>query len=224
MELIGLLLAGGDGSQALSELLILDSDIPDTVEAHNEVGQMFFEAGDPQRALAQFARTLQLHEKNDDALKGAGRAAFVLGNYDAAFRYLQSAVTIGGDSGDIADLFEVTKLVLSQDPLASRLAMTERIRRLETDLSFVSKELTTCLAQTHNEPHSQATLQALRAELDRGMKSRYRPRDLRRDADGFQTALNMIHTIESATERLCGESSPFHRALLLIVGKHGIAQ
>jgi hypothetical protein len=185
---------------------------------------MFLKAGDPRRALAQFALTLQLHERNDAALKGAGQAAFVLGNYDAAFRYLESAIAIGGDSGDITDLLEVTKLVLSQDPLASRLAMAERIRRLETDLSFVSEELTTCLAQTHDEPHSQAMLQALRDELDRGMKSGYPQRNLRRDADGFQTALNLVQRIESATERLCGNSSRFHRALLLIARKHGVAQ
>src|SRR5205807_7964739 len=49
-----------DNSRALSELLILSSDIPDDAASHNNVGRLFLEAGDSQHAMEQFTRTLRI--------------------------------------------------------------------------------------------------------------------------------------------------------------------
>src|SRR5262249_48764946 len=97
-ELVEFLLGRGYTSQALSELLILSADIPDTEEAHNEVGHLLLAAGDSQHALDHFSRVLRLNGKNADALSGAGHANFNLAEYSKARRLLEAAVTNGNDS------------------------------------------------------------------------------------------------------------------------------
>jgi tetratricopeptide (TPR) repeat protein len=70
VELVQYLLAAQDTSRAVSELLILSSDIRDNVPSHNNVGQMFLEAGDSQQAVEQFAQALRINSKDPDALNG----------------------------------------------------------------------------------------------------------------------------------------------------------
>src|SRR5262249_21122415 len=73
-ELIQFLLSAHQTDQALSELLILSSDIPDTAVEHTDVGQLFLQAGDSQHALDEFKRALRVDSKYLEALSGAGRA------------------------------------------------------------------------------------------------------------------------------------------------------
>jgi tetratricopeptide (TPR) repeat protein len=223
-ELVRLLLTTGDTSRALSELLILSSDVPDTEQAHNQVGQMFLQAGDLQHALEQFNRVLRLNGKNVEALQGAGQASFNLGNYDDARRFLDAAVSNGDKSEETADLLETTGLVLSRDPLAPGLSTAERIRRLTVDLNSAGEELEPCLAKTQDDQGAQTVLLPLASELDEGMKTIYRSRDLRSDAEGFRTGLSLVYRIGAATQQICHESSALHRAMLLIGKKHGVAE
>jgi tetratricopeptide (TPR) repeat protein len=223
-ELVEFLLGRGDNSQALSELLILSSDIPDTEPAHNEVGRLFLAAGDSQHALEQFTRTLRLNAKNVDALSGAGQATFNLQDYNRARRYLEAAVANGNNTPAVSTLMETTRLVLSRDPLASGIRTDERIRRLATDLEFASEELQSCLDKKQDDQSAVVVLEPLRTEVDQGMQSRFRPQMLRRDPDDFTTGLNLIRRMGLAVEQICGESSPLHTALLLIARKHGVGE
>jgi Flp pilus assembly protein TadD len=223
-ELVRLLLTTGDTSRALSELLILSSDIPDTEEAHNQVGQMFAQAADSQHALEQFNRVLRLNGKNVEALRGAGQAAFDLNDYNSARRFLGDALNNGDKSDETVDLLETTRLVLSRDPLATGLSTEERIRRLTVDLNSASEELDPCVVKTQDDQGAQTVLLPLTSELEEGMKTIYRPRDLRSNAEGFRTGLNLIYRIGSATQQICHNSSALHRALLLIGKKHGVAE
>jgi tetratricopeptide (TPR) repeat protein len=223
-ELVEFLLGRGDNSQALSELLILSSDIPDTEQAHNDIGHLFLAAGDSQHALEEFTRTLRLNGKNVDALTGAGQATFNLQDYNRARRYLDAAVTNGNNSPSVATLMETTRLVLSRDPLASGIRTEERVRRLTADLEFASEELLSCLGKKQDDQSAVMVLEPLRTEIDQGMQSRFRPQILRRDPDEFTTGLNLIRRIDLAVEQICGESSPLHTALLLIAHKHGVGE
>jgi tetratricopeptide (TPR) repeat protein len=83
-ELIRFLLEQGQNSRALSEILALEAVLPDTVDAHMTGGRLFFEVGDSQRALEQFARARQLDPRNADArhavrvLRSADNASVVV--------------------------------------------------------------------------------------------------------------------------------------------------
>ena len=223
-ELVRFLLAGGDSSQALSELLLLSSDIPDNAPAHDNVGQLFLESGDLPHALEQFTRAIRLNPKDADALAGAGRASFDLGDYAKARRYLEMALAVGSKSSDTAGLLDTAKLIFMRDPLAPRLGTQERVRRMSDDLKFVSDELQSCLVRKQHDENSRVVLQPLLDELVDGLENQFQARALRQDPEGFRNGLNLMERTESATSQICGESSAVHNALLLIGKKNGIVE
>jgi Tfp pilus assembly protein PilF len=222
-ELVHFLLKTGDQARALSELLILSSDIPDTPEAHNELGSLFLDAMDWQRAQDQFSRTLNLDRKNGPALLGAGKAAFNLADYRNASRYLRDASQLGfEDSGGDA-MKNTAQFVLSADPLAAGVRTEERIRRLTESLNLASQRMQTCLSVI-SHPGIEA-LRMLERELQEGLKTRYRNANLRQDAEGFQSGVELIFRIEMVLgQRACPGDSLEHRALVLIAKKHGAAK
>lgn len=223
-ELVRFLLAAGDKSQALSELLILSSDTPDNGPAHDNVGQLFLDAGDPRDALEQFTRSLRLNARDPDALSGAGQASFDLGDYGKARRYLEAAIAHDSRSSDAPTLLETAKFVLSRDPLAPRLGTEERVRRLTDDLTFVSDELQSCIINRQDDERSLVVLKPLLTELTDGLETQFQPDGLRADPEGFRTGLNLIQRSETATSQICRESSAFHNALMLIGKKYGVAE
>ena len=223
-ELVRFLLAAGDSSQALSELLLLSSDIPDNAPAHDNVGRLFLESGDPQHALEQFTRAIRLNPKDADAFAGAGRASFDLGDYADARRYLETAKAGGSKSSEAPQLLDTAKLIFIRDPLAPRLGTEERVRRLTDDLKFVSDELQSCLVSKQDEEKSRVVLQPLLGELVDGLENQFQAKQLRQDPEGFRTGLSLIERAEAATSQICGESSAVHNALLLIGKKNGIIE
>ena len=168
-ELVRYLLAHCDASQALSELLILSSDIPDTVQAHNDLGRLFLTAADSQHALVQFTLALRVDAKNVDALSGAGSATFNLGDYIKARSYWEAAAANGSKSPEVTALLETTKLVSSIDPLAPGIGAQERIRRLIDDLNFASEGLQVLHRE---EQDDQSSARRARTAVDRS-RSRY---------------------------------------------------
>jgi tetratricopeptide (TPR) repeat protein len=223
-ELVRFLLGSGENSQALAELLILSSDIPDSEAAHNEVGQLFLNAGDSQHALEQFNRSLRRNDKDVDALTGAGQAMFNLADYRAAQRYLGRAVANGSSSPEVKVLLEMTGLVISRDPMVLGIRTEERIRRLLTDLDFASEDLQSCIREKQNDQSSLAVLGPLWTEMDQDRQGQLRPQQLRRDSEGFTTGLSLIQRVESATEEICRRSSSLQKALSLIARKHAIGK
>lgn len=223
-ELVRFLLSTGDESQALSELLILSSDIPDNAQAHDNIGGLFLEAGDSQHAMQQFERALRLDGKDTLALSGAGRATFQVGDYNRARRYLEAAIANGVSSNELSDLLETTRLVLSRDPLAPGLGAAERIRRISVDLASVENELQTCIGRRQDDPKSQLVLNPLLSELMDGLQGPFRPAELRSDAEGFRVGLDLIGRIETAIREVCSDSSPLHNALSRIAKKHGVSE
>ena len=90
IEMIRHLLAHQQRGRALSELLVLSGNLPDDVQSQTEAGQLFLEAGDPRRGLDRFRQALRIDPKNAAALAGAGEAAFDVGDYASAQRYLRA--------------------------------------------------------------------------------------------------------------------------------------
>jgi tetratricopeptide (TPR) repeat protein len=221
-ELIRFLLAGRNSSQALSQLLILASDIPHTEQAHQNLGQLFLDAADARDALEQFRLVLQLNSDSEEALAGAGRAAFDLVDYASARRYLEKAVRNGDKSEMTVHLLDITNLVISSDPLAPGLATVERIRRLTRGLNFVSDELQRCIGTKLSDQSALAVLEPLRGEIDTSRQSELAPSKLKSDHEAFRTGLNLIYRATSATSEICGELPSFSRALLLIGRKHEV--
>jgi Flp pilus assembly protein TadD len=213
-ELIRFLVAHGQSSRAISELLALSSDLPDDVPLHLEAARLFVKAGDNGHAMDQFQRVLRLAPQNAEALAGAGLAAFRSGDYVVARTYLRRAPD-GAD--DVASTRQVVDLVLSNDPLSNRLGSAERRRRLAANLSNAEQRLTMCMQQVGGEPASdQSTLRdeanAFEGQLKPGAAL---------EQDTVESGVDLIARIERLVAEKCGPPSPLDQALILIGHQHG---
>jgi tetratricopeptide (TPR) repeat protein len=225
VELIRFLLDRQQHSVALSEVLILGTEIPeDDAASQTETGQLFLEAGDAQHALKHFARALAIGRKNATALKGAGNAAFQLADYAHANRYLEAASELDPTSQATKQLLEVTRMVLANDPLASHLSSDERNHRVMVDFDQAQQRLQSCLGQQSGKDNTvNVSLQSLEADA-LAMYSKLQLRNLRRDPELVGVGIELISKIEEATNIACGEPTGLDRALLLIGRKHQGAQ
>lgn len=221
VELINFLIVHQQHSAALSEVLILGASIPEGDGAGQiEAGQLFLKAGDSEHALRHFVRALALSRNNAAALEGAGNAAFQLGDYARASRYLEAALAQGSGSDSDRQLLDVTRMILSNDPLASHLRTAERNRRVMVDFDQALRRLQSCLSQ-RADGKDKATLGLQALETDAlAMQSKLRPGNLVRDPELLGSAMELISKIEETTNITCGEPSGLDRALLLMSRKH----
>jgi tetratricopeptide (TPR) repeat protein len=213
LELIEYLLASGDRRQALSELLALEGTQQDNTVAHLETGRLFARAGDHRRALAHFEDVLREQPRDRGALEGAGRAAFQLGDYSRAARFLRGVEPM---SPDARALREVSLLVLARDPLARRLPAGERRRRLQANVADAAARLDSCPGDSVPE---QALAASLRTELEK-LSAALRRRQFPRDLDDIESGVELIHRIERETAAWCPIARAEDRALTLIGQRH----
>ncbi|HKW65807.1 MAG TPA: tetratricopeptide repeat protein [Terriglobales bacterium] len=146
LELVHYLLGLRDATQADAELILLTSELPPTAAAHSEVGQLFQQAGDSERALQEFAEALRLNPKSPAALLGAGEAAFQLGQYEKARRYLEVALKAGTREPGEAELLATTRLVLEWDPNSQGINSRHRALRIVQAFQQARRRLADCAA------------------------------------------------------------------------------
>jgi tetratricopeptide (TPR) repeat protein len=201
-ELIELLLASGEERRALPEVLAATTDLPDTVEDRFRVAGWFARTGEHRRALDQFERVLAAEPDNAQALEGAGFAAYALGDYARAARYLARAPA----SDAAARARDVSELVLAMDPLAPRIASTERRRRLVAAAQHVAARLAACAPDS---PRIRE-IDALTRRLAR-----------RPDLDDITTGFEMVSAAHREIRASCdGADGPRDEALRLIASRH----
>jgi tetratricopeptide (TPR) repeat protein len=221
LELIRLLLDHGEKSRALSEILLLSANLPDTPAAHVETARLFVAAADQGHALEQFARALTLDPQNAAAQLGAGESAFALGDYPRARRYLAAAPH---DAGQVTELRALTDLVLTNDPMAPRLSADERTRRLLIVVEHARQRVAACLAAPPSSgPAARADLDALQREVEDFVPT-LSPRAVREQADIIESGLELALRIEQQTEHRCAPVTARDRALLLIAHAHRIGE
>src|SRR5208337_960531 len=92
LELIEFLLGINAKTHAQSELIALAANSGDDPSLHVRVGELFIQAQDYEHALAEYRISLKSDRHNPAAWAGAGLAAFELGRYPVAQRYLEAAV------------------------------------------------------------------------------------------------------------------------------------
>ena len=218
LELIHLLIDHHDENRALSELLILDSELPDDSNAHVQAAKLFLKVDDARHALDDFDEAVRLDPHNADALAGAGEAAFQLGDYRKARHYLDEAVAQGERSAQTLHLLSLVRMVTSYDPLGPGLSPKERQQRLLSGLDESTQRLDAC--QSRGES---ANLDALKAEAG-AMRSQIDSTTMFHDPGLITAGLGLIYRIQDAVNSRCGEAEGANEALLLIGRKHGDTQ
>ncbi|HYL95687.1 MAG TPA: tetratricopeptide repeat protein [Terriglobales bacterium] len=146
LELIHYLFGLRDATQADAELIALTSELPPTAAAHSEVGQLFQQAADSGRALQEFEEALRLNPKSPAALLGAGEAAFQLGQYENARRYLEQVLKSGPRDPQAAELLATTRLVLEWDPNSQGISSRHRALRVVQAFQQARRRLDDCAA------------------------------------------------------------------------------
>lgn len=219
LELIDFFLARGERDRALSELLVMNVNLPADTVIQVQVGKLFLSAGDPRQALDRFVGALGEDPEHGPALAGAGESAFELGDYVGARRYLNAAPR---DDERVAELREVAELVLVSDPLEPRLAASERRRRLLVALKEATRSLEVCLVGSLVA--ARTGLESIRTEaLDFEAAVAAQPRGDVRDL--VDDGVDLIYRIERSIEPSCRSlTTPLDRALLLIGRRRGFEQ
>jgi tetratricopeptide (TPR) repeat protein len=205
-ELIEYLLQHDQRSRALSELLILSANLPDDADSQRQIGTLLLRAGDPRRALEHFRRALRFAPDDTESLRSAGKAAFAAGEYALARRYLRA---VPAATGADAEMRQIADLVITGDPLAPRLKVDERYRRLHAGLDRVAERLTACGASV--EPQQQE-LQAFMAASTR--------RAVADDPALIDQGVDLIEALERAADAQCGRGTAVDRAWQAIAARH----
>ncbi len=221
LELIEYLLGIDAKAHAQSELIALAANLGDDPLLHQRVGDLFLQAQDYEHALAEYRLTLKSDHHNSPALAGAGLAAFDLGRYSLAQRYLQVAVAVNPGDEQSADLLKTTDLVLQMDPYQRQISADQRNRIVIEAFAAAGDRLKSCAATVNSSGTvSSESLEQSLIDSWAKMKPKINERDLRRDPDLTEKAMDLVFEIERQTKTACGAPTGTDLALLLIAKLH----
>jgi len=223
LELIQLLLRTNAKTQAQAELIALAENVGDDPAQQARIGDLFVRAADYEHALAAYRLSLKYDRHNSAALTGAGYAAFELGQYPVAESYLQMALSENPNDTQAEERLKITQMVVRMDPFRNQISSAERNRIVVDAFATAGERLSQCpvpksanAAAAGSPPVSPANLSDQWAPL----KPQVTERELRRDPDLGQTAMDLVFRIERQTSVVCGMPTGADLALLLIAKEH----
>ena len=214
LELIEYLLRINAKPQAQAELIALAANEGEDATQQAQVGGLFLQAQDYEHALAAFRSSLKSDRHNAAAMAGAGLAAFNLGRYPLAQKYLEEALAANPNDKQSAAQLKTTESVLQMDPFRRQISAAERNRIVVGAFHTAGDRLKSCLTA-----HPSADSQNLAAPWDR-MEPHIRESGLRRNPDLIESAMELVFNIERETNTSCGSPSGIDMALLLIARLH----
>jgi tetratricopeptide (TPR) repeat protein len=212
----------GRSPQADAELLELAAAAPpEDGPLHIELGRLFFENENYERASAEYQRALRVDPWNEEALSGAGRAAFELGDYRNAEIYLARAHRQKRDDAELAGMLETSRLVLANDPYGPGLPRAERARRAARAFEEAFARLNDCARERGESVNAspQTELQAAYARAEE-IRREVTERNLPRNPDRMTDAMDLAFEMEQVSAQQCGEPRGLDQALLLIGKMH----
>jgi tetratricopeptide (TPR) repeat protein len=216
VELATFLLDAGDRERALGELFALSPDVPDTAADRLELGRLFLRAGDARSALAQATAALRRQPGHAPASAVAGEAAFALGSFAQAERYLEAAARDGADDAwRVQATLDTVRLVGALHPLSSGLVSSERVRRLRAGLDWAAGRLRACAGETEaTEPPADPRAAEIAA-------FRRQPLAVLRETDTLVAGVGLIVRAIEEIRRRCPDRDPAEGAWLAIAAASG---
>lgn len=219
LELIEFLLQINAKAQAQSELIALEANLGDDFAQQARVGDLFVRAQDYEHALAAYRLALKADRHNRAALAGAGLAAFELGRYPVAQRYLQAAVAADSSDAQSTANLKTTELVLQMDPFRRDISVAQRDRIVAEAFANAGDRLKTCGAANGSAARAAAPQPNLADQWTK-MKPQISESGLRRNPDLVNAAMEVVFNIERQTSATCGAPAGTDLALLLIAKLH----
>jgi len=221
LELIGYLLNINAKAHAQAELIALAANLEDDPSQQARVGDLFVQTQDYEHALAEYRLSLKAQPHDPAALAGAGLAAFQLGRYNIAERYLQAAMSANPNDAQSAARLKTTALIMQMDPFQRQISVAQRDRIVLEAFAAAGQRLESCSAAgAAKGPATIPVAQPALSEEWAKMKPQITEPGLRRDPDLVNTAMELVFSIERQTSNACGAASETDAALLLIAKLH----
>ena len=218
-ELCGYLISKGDINQAVPAVLDLDENTPESDPARLKiVGQLLLQTQQWARAQALYRSLLQVDRYDEEALAGAGRAAFELGEFSAAVDDFNRLSPERRAQADLAPAVDMAHRVLAMSPYLTGLSPQAKAQRAANALSLAQARAQSCARQAGlslEETPPRTALQIAYATSE-NMASSWRLRDLQRFPDRLDAAMQTTFEIENAAAMACGEPQGENRALWLL--------
>jgi tetratricopeptide (TPR) repeat protein len=220
LELIGYLLNINAKAHAQAELIALAANLEDDPSQQARVGDLFVQTQDYEHALAEYRLSLKAQPHDPAALAGAGLAAFQLGRYNIAERYLQAAVSANPNDAQSAARLKTAALIMQMDPFQRQISIAQRDRIVLEAFAAAGQRLESCAAA--GAAKGPATIPVAQPALSEWakMKPQITEPGLRRDPDLVNTAMELVFSIERQTSNACGAARETDAALLLIAKLH----
>ena len=234
LELINYMLARNLRTQAESEIIALEANVGEDPAERVQLGDLFLRVDDYDRALKAYRSSLRLDRSNAPADAGAGKAAFELGQFPEAERYLEDALIHTPDDAASESLLKTTQTVLRFDPYRPQISDAERARVTMNAYAAAGDRLKSCSVSIAPAPAGAASPAGAQknmpatvtdpelglAEEWNSLKPKIREADLTRDPDLVNTVMNLVFEIEKQASNTCAAPSDTDRALLLIANFH----
>jgi tetratricopeptide (TPR) repeat protein len=226
IELIEFLLQKNARVEAQPELMALAAGLPAEPDLHLQAARLFEQDQDYNDALSQYEQVLRRDHENTQAVEGAGEAAFHLGKYRTAERYLRLAANANPADANASKQMESASLILATDPFVRRISDAERNRRIKEAWAKAGERLRACVeakgelgqepsrSASTNPPPAPDSLSALQSEWDE-MKAEIPRLRTSGETDLPDAIMDLVFKIEQQTEAECGEPQGTDLALLL---------
>ena len=220
LELVRALLTNRDLSTARTELLIASEDTADDPASLPEIASLMAQTGDVASALSLYQAALAHNPEDEYSLQQAGNAAFNLGRYASARKFLERAsrqlafTHKEGLSSSSQQKLQQSTRILELFP-APNLPSAERASRIQQDATLIQNQLSSCLQQTAATTDPANELNGLDAQWKAGSK-KWSPPKLRQDPSNQDEELRLIYATLDQTRRQCKASSGDDQLLQLI--------
>lgn len=197
---------------AQAELVALAAELPpQDADGQTHLGSLLLQAGLYARALAAFRNALNEQPNLTPALKGAGEAAFHMGEYQTARHYLLLAVAQQPTDEHTLELLNLSELVLMMDPSVHGLPSRERAHRALHDFQLALARAGTCA----NSPEAAPADNGLVALVRQAKSMAPSEKLLAGNPDEIEKAMDLTFKLEQAAAQ-CGPPGPEDKALALL--------
>lgn len=218
-ELCEFLLDHGLMKQATPEVIALVENTSRTdVQRLKIVGQLLLRTQQWARAQELYHDLLAADRYDEEALAGAAKVAFQLGQYTDALQYFDRLPRERRDAPDLASAYEMSRRVLAVDPFVAGLSARAKAQRATAALALAQTRLQNCARQNGEsllETPPRTDLQVLSAQLQH-TQTDWGQRDLERFPERLDASMGFVFGVENAAAKSCGEPQGDDRALWLL--------
>ncbi len=152
LELVRYLISRGSFDQARSELLVASGNAPSSdLEVQLKIAGLLVESHFPVDALELYRQLLAQHPEDFTALQGAADTSYGVGDYAAAYRYLQKSMNVPSYVHRSAELRQMDQdqlhrigRIIVLDPLTAT-STTMLATRLINDREIARRRMEACL-------------------------------------------------------------------------------